>query len=61
MALLWILYPVGALVFLELLLRAINGDDDDDDQGGGVMTPIFQGAEHDLSISIRMCGSIHIY
>ena len=44
MALLWILYPVGALVFLELLLRAINGDDDDDDQGGGVMAPIFQGA-----------------
>ena len=44
MALLWILYPVGALVFLELLLRAINGDDDYDDQGGGVMTPIFQGA-----------------
>ena len=44
MALLWILYPVGSLVFLELLLRAINVDDDDDDKGCGVMTPIFQGA-----------------
>ena len=38
-------YPVGALVFIELFLRAINGDDnDDDDQGGGVMTPVYQGA-----------------
>ena len=37
---------MGALVFLELLLRAINGDDDDDDEGGGVMTPagVYQGA-----------------
>ena len=43
---LWIFYPVGAIVFLELLLRAINGDDDDDDEGGGVMTPagVYQGA-----------------
>ena len=40
----WTLYPVGAIVFLELLLRAINGDDDDDDEGGGVMTPVYQGA-----------------
>ncbi len=44
MALLWVLYPMGALVFFELLLRAINGDDDDDDQGGGIMTPVYQGA-----------------
>ena len=35
-AILWCLYPVGAIVFLELLLRAISGDDDDDDEGGGV-------------------------
>ena len=41
---LWTLYPVGAIVFLELLLRAISGDDDDDDEGGGVMTPVYQGA-----------------
>ena len=41
-----IFYPVGAIVFLELLLRAINGDDDDDDEGGGIMTPagVYQGA-----------------
>ena len=44
MALLWALYPMGALVFFELLLRAIKGDDDDDDQGGGIMTPVYQGA-----------------
>ena len=45
-AILWIFYPVGAIVFLELLLRAINGDDDDDDEGGGIMTPagVYQGA-----------------
>jgi hypothetical protein len=43
---LWIFYPVGAIVFLELLLRAVNGDDDDDDEGGGIMTPagVYQGA-----------------
>ena len=43
-AILWGFYPIGALVLLELFLRAINGDDDDDDQGGGVMTPVYQGA-----------------
>ena len=45
-AILWCFYPVGAIVFLELLLRAINGDDDDDDEGGGIMTPagVYQGA-----------------
>ena len=36
--------PVGALVGLELFLRAMGGDDDDDDEGGGVMTPVYQGA-----------------
>ena len=41
-AILWCLYPVGAIVFLELFLRAIGGDDDD--EGGGVMTPVYQGA-----------------
>ena len=30
-AILWVFYPVGAIVFFELFLRAINGDDDDDD------------------------------
>ena len=39
-----VFYPVGAIVFLELFLRAISGDDDDDDEGGGVMTPVYQGA-----------------
>ena len=44
LAILWCFYPVGAIVFLELFLRAISGDDDDDDEGGGVMTPVYQGA-----------------
>ena len=43
-AILWCFYPVGAIVFVELFLRAMNGDDDDDDEGGGVMTPVYQGA-----------------
>ena len=44
LAILWCFYPVGAIVFIELFLRAISGDDDDDDEGGGVMTPVYQGA-----------------
>ena len=45
-AFLWVLYPVGILVGIELLLMAIQNDDDDDDEGGGVMTPagVYQGA-----------------
>ena len=43
MAVLWCFYPVGALVLVELVLRATN-DDDDDDKDGGVMTPVYQGA-----------------
>ena len=45
-AILWCFYPVGAIVFFDLFLRAINGDDDDDDEGGGIMTPagVYQGA-----------------
>lgn len=41
-AVLWIFYPMAALVMVELLLRAFNGDDDDDDEGGGVMSPVYQ-------------------
>ena len=33
-ALLWVFYPMGALVVVELLLRAINNDDDDERDGG---------------------------
>ena len=44
MAVLWVFYPMAALVVIDLLLRAIDNDDDDDD-GGGVMTPVYQGAE----------------
>ena len=37
-AVLWVFYPMAALVLIELFLRAINGDDDDD-QDGGKMIP----------------------
>ena len=36
MAILWCFYPIGALVFIELLLRAINDDDEDQDGGKGI-------------------------
>ena len=35
-AVLWVFYPMAALVLIELLLRAFSNDDDDDDGGKGV-------------------------
>tara|TARA_B100000676_G_scaffold250981_1_gene255785 strand:+ start:172 stop:372 length:201 start_codon:yes stop_codon:yes gene_type:complete len=35
-AVLWVFYPMAALVLVELLLRAFNNDDDDDDGGKGI-------------------------
>ena len=35
-AVLWVLYPMTALVLIELFLRAINDDDDDQDGGKGI-------------------------
>tara|TARA_B100001287_G_scaffold4663_1_gene3520 strand:- start:3594 stop:3764 length:171 start_codon:yes stop_codon:yes gene_type:complete len=43
-SILWVFYPIGCLILIELVLRAIDGDDDDD-QSGGIMTPIFQKAK----------------
>ena len=34
MAVLWVVYPMTALVLIELFLIAINNDDDDDTNGG---------------------------
>ena len=44
-AILWCFYPIGALVLVELIMRAISDDDDDDFQGGkgvrvGQMQPV---------------------
>tara|TARA_B100000131_G_scaffold44793_1_gene40151 strand:+ start:206 stop:385 length:180 start_codon:yes stop_codon:yes gene_type:complete len=39
-AILWVFYPMTALVIIELILRAIRNDDDDD-QDGGKMIPAF--------------------
>tara|TARA_B100000427_G_scaffold325675_1_gene332925 strand:+ start:188 stop:379 length:192 start_codon:yes stop_codon:yes gene_type:complete len=33
-AVLWVFYPMAALVLIELLLRVFNNDDDDDQDGG---------------------------
>ena len=43
LAILWVFYPIGIVVFFSLLF---SSDDDDDDEGGGVMTPagVYQGA-----------------
>ena len=35
-AILWCFYPIGALVLIELIMRAINDDDDDQDGGKGI-------------------------
>ena len=44
-AVLWVFYPMAALVLVELILRAFNNDDDDDQDGGkgirvGQMQPV---------------------
>ena len=44
-AVLWLFYPMAALVLIELLLRTFNDDDDDDTNGGkgvrvGQMQPV---------------------
>ena len=33
-AILWCFYPIGDLVLVELIMRAINDDDEDDIEGG---------------------------
>ena len=33
-AVIWIFYPMAALVLVELILRTFNDDDDDDDGSG---------------------------
>ena len=35
-AILWVFYPMAALVLIELLLRAFNNDDDDDNGCKGI-------------------------
>tara|TARA_Y100000589_G_scaffold197164_1_gene186307 strand:+ start:77 stop:259 length:183 start_codon:yes stop_codon:yes gene_type:complete len=39
-AILWCLYPIGALVLLELILGG-GFDDDNDDQDGGMLIPAY--------------------
>ena len=41
-AILWCFYPIGCLVLIELILRALSNDDDDDDGGKGVRVSIMQ-------------------
>ena len=41
-AVLWVFYPMAALVLVELILRAINDDDDDQDGGKGIRIPASQ-------------------
>ena len=41
-AVLWVFYPMAALVLIELLLRAFNDDDNDDDGGKGIRIPAMQ-------------------
>tara|TARA_Y100001963_G_scaffold119391_1_gene166532 strand:+ start:239 stop:439 length:201 start_codon:yes stop_codon:yes gene_type:complete len=41
-AILWVFYPMAAVVLIELILRAINPDDDDDDTNGGKGVRVMQ-------------------
>ena len=41
-AVLWVFYPMAALVLVELILRVINDDDDDQDGGKGIRIPALQ-------------------
>ena len=41
-AVLWVFYPMAALVLIELILRALNPDDDDDDTNGGKGVRVMQ-------------------
>ena len=43
-AVLWVFYPMAALVLVELILRAINDDDDDQDGGKGIRVEQMQPA-----------------
>ena len=43
-AILWCFYPIGCLVLIELILRAINDDDDDQDGGKGIRVEQMQPA-----------------
>ena len=42
-AILWCLYPIGALVLIELALGG-GFDDDNDDQDGGMLIPAYASA-----------------
>ena len=41
-AILWVFYPMAAVVLIELILRVINPDDDDDDTNGGKGVRVMQ-------------------
>ena len=43
-AILWCFYPIGCLVLIALILRAINDDDDDQDGGKGIRVEQMQPA-----------------
>ena len=43
-AVLWCLYPIGALVLIELVLGG-GFDDDNDDQDGGMLIPAYASAK----------------
>ena len=43
-AILWCFYPIGCLVLIEIILRAINDDDDDQDGGKGIRVEQMQPA-----------------
>ena len=64
-AVLWVFYPMTALVLIELLLRAFNDDDNDDDGGKGIRItqPITvpTGAWHAIHYIRSNFSTIHLF
>ena len=58
-AVLWVFYPMAALVLIELILRAINDDDDDQDGDGANAGIIFPPSLSSSSSSFVMARSIN--
>ena len=44
-AILWCLYPIAALVIIELLLGGGFDDDNNDDQDGGMLIPAYSSSK----------------
>ena len=61
-AIVWCLYPVAVLVFIELLLGGGFDDDNNDDQDGGMLIPAYSRSEvwNFYKFQITISGKISV-